>query len=216
VKREQDLKHDAWENAIISRLCASSSQMVVLFDHDGLASTTAVFERLVGKGYDVYDYTDNLSLFFYLASKGQMGSINVDSKLLIRISADLANTTQMPYTVLINADLIELRLEDFFAGIAAKAVKELPSQYYDLLYELLRSQPQNLTSYNESIDFITRRVFGIDIAGITSEVQFWAVLFKLHYTDTELPGFAVNSLKHAGSGFVGGYETDLNEALRSS
>lgn len=216
MKREQDLKHEEWLNAIIERLCASSSRMVILFDHDDLASTTAVFERLMGKGYDVYDYTDNLSLFFYLASKGQMGSINVDSKLMIRISADLAHTTQLPYSVLVNADVIELRLEDFFAGIASKAVKELPSQYYDLLYELLRSLPQNLTSYNESIDFITRRVFGIDIAGITSEVQFWAVLFKLHYTDSELPGFAVNSLEHAGTGYIGGYETDLEQALRSS
>lgn len=216
MKREQGLKHDEWLNAIIERLCASSSRMVILFDHDGLASTTAVFERLVSKGCDVYDYTDNLSLFFYLASKRQMGSTNVDSKLMIRISADLADKAQLPYSVLVEADVIELRLEDFFAGIAAKAVKELPGQYYDLLYEMLRSQPQNLTSYNESIDFITRRVVGIDIAGITSEVQFWAVLFKLHYTDTELPGFAVNSLKHAGAVYIVGYETDLEQAFRSS
>ena len=216
MKREQDLKHEEWLNAIIERLCASSSRMAILFDHDGLASTTAVYERLVGKGYDVYDYNDNLSLFFYLASKWQMGSINTDSKLLIRISADLADTTQLPYTVLINADQIELRLEDFFAGLFAKAVKELPSQNYDLLYELLRSQPQNLTSYNESIDFITRRVFGIDIAGITSEVQFWAVLFKLHYTDTELPGFLVDRLRNTGCGFMEVYEIDLEQALRSS
>lgn len=216
MNREQDLKHGKWLSAIIERLCASSSQMVILFDHDGLASTTAVFERLVGIGYDIYDYTDNLSLFFYLASKGQMGSINTDSKLLIRISADLADTTQLPYTVLINGDLIELRLEDFFAGIAAKAVNDLPSQYYDLLYELLRSQPQNLTSYSESIDFLTRRVFGIDIAGITSEVQFWAVLFKLHYTDSELPGFVVEKLRKTGCGFMEVYEIDLEQALRSS
>jgi hypothetical protein len=112
--------------------------------------------------------------------------------------------------------LIELRLEDFFEGISTKAVKELPSQYYDLLFKLLRSQPQSLASYNESIDFITRRVFGVDIAGITSEVQFWAVVFRLHYTETELPGFVVDRLRDSGSGFVGCYEIDLEKALRSS
>jgi len=189
--------------------------MVILFDHDGLAATTAVFERLVGNGYDIYDYVDNLSLFFYLESKWLKGGKDLDSKLLVRISADQTVNAKLPYSVLVNADVIELRLEDFFEGISAKAVKELPSQYYDLLYELLRSQPQNLTSYNESIDFVTRRVFGIDIAGITSEVQLWAVLFKLHFADTELPGFALNSLKHSGTGYIGGYGIDLEQALRS-
>lgn len=216
MKSEQGIKQGAWINAIIWRLCAYSAPMVILFDYDGLTSNTAIFERLVGIGYDVYDYTDNLSLFFYLENQKQKESNGVDSKLMIRISADQADNAQLPYSVLINADVIELWLEDFFAGIAAKAVKELPSQYYDLLYELLRSQPQNLTSYNESIDFITRRVFGIDIAGITSEVQFWAILFKLHYTDTELPGFLVNKLHKAGERFVTGYEVDPEHVLVSS
>lgn len=216
MNREQDLKHGKLLSAIIGRLCASSSQMVILFDYDGLVSTTAVFERLVGNGYDVYDYTDNLSLFFYLESKWLKDGKDFDLKLLVRISADQAVNSKMPYTVLVNADAIELRLEDFFEGISTKAVKELPSQNYDLLFELLRSQPQSLTSYNESIDFITRRVFGIDIAGITSDIQFWAVLFKLHYTDTELPRFMVDRLHDSGSGFVNNYEIDLEQALTSS
>lgn len=216
MKREQDLKHEKWLSAIIERLCASSSQMVILFDHDCLVTTTAVFERLVGNGYDIYDYVDNLSLFFYLESKWLKGGKDLDSKLLVRISADQTVNAKLPYSVLVNADVIELRLEDFFEGISTKAVKELPCQYYDLLFELLRSQPQSLTSYNESIDFITRRVFGIDIAGITSDVQFWAVLFKLHYTDTELPRFVVDRLRDSGSGFVNNYEIDIEQALRSS
>lgn len=216
MNREQDLKYGELLGAIIERLCASSSQMVILFDYDGLASTTAFFERLVGNGYDIYDYTDNLSLFFYLESKWLKDGKDFDLKLLVRISADQAVNSKLPYTVLVNADVIELRLEDFFEGISTKAVKELPSQYYDQLFELLRSQPQSLTSYNESIDFITRRVFGVDIAGITSEVQFWAVVFRLHYTETELPGFVVDRLRDSGSGFVGCYEIDLEKALRSS
>lgn len=210
------MKQGAWINAIIGRLCAYSAQMEILFDHEGLAATTDVFERLVGNGYDIYDYVDNLSLFFYLESKWLKGGKDSDSKLLVRISADQTVNAKLPYSVLVNADVIELRLEDFFEGISTKAVKELPSQYYDQLFELLRFQPQSLTSYNESIDFITRRVFGIDIAGITSEVQFWAVLFKLHYTDTELPGFVVDRLLETGSIFVNNYEIDLEQALTSS
>lgn len=216
MKSEQGMKQDAWINAIIGRLCASSAQMVILFDYDGLTANTAIFERLVGTGHDVYDYTDNLSLFFYLASKWQMGSINTDSKLMIRISADLADNAQLPYSVMVNAERIELRLEDFFAGLNAKAIKELPSQYYSSLFELLGSHSQDHASYNESIDFITRRVFGIDIAGISSEVQFWAILFKLHYTDTELPGFLVDKLHDAGDRFVTDYEVDLEHVLASS
>lgn len=210
------MKQGAWINAIIGRLCASSAQMVILFDYDGLTSNTAIFERLVGTGYDVYDYTDNLSLFFYLESQKQKESNGVDSKLIIRISADLADNAQVSYAVIVHAEKVELRLEDFFAGLNAKAIKELPSQYYSQLFEMLGSHPQNLASYNESIDFITRRVFGIDIAGISNEVQFWVVLFKLHYTDTELPGFVVDRLHDSGSGFVGFYEIDLEQALRSS
>jgi hypothetical protein len=190
--------------------------MVILFDHDGLASTTAVFERLVGKGYDVYDYTDNLSLFFYLESYKQKESNGVDSKLMIRISADLADNAQLPYSVMVNAERIELRLEDFFAGLNVKAIKELPCQYYSNLFELLGSHPQDTTSYKESIDYITRRVFGIDIAGISNEVQFLAILFKLHYTDTELPGFMVDKLHDAGDRFVTDYKIDLRYALESS
>lgn len=216
MDREHSPKHENWQNAIIGRLCALESQMVVLFDHDDLSSTTTVFERLVGNRYDIYDYTDNLSLLFYLESKWLKSGRNLDSRLLVRISADQTVNAKLPYSVLVNADVIELRLEDFFEGISTKAVKELPSQYYDLLFELLRSQPQSLTSYNESIDFITRRVFGIDIAGITSDVLFWAVLFKLHYTDTELPRFVVEKLRKTGCGFMEVYEIDLEQALRSS
>jgi len=210
------MKQDAWINAIIGRLCAFSAPMVILFDYDGMTSNTANFERLVDAGYDVYDYTDNLSLFFYLASQKQIVPNSVESKLMIRISADLADNAQLPYSVMVNAERIELRLEDFFAGLNPKAIKELPSQYYSQLFEMLGSHPQNLASYNESIDFITRRVFGIDIAGISSEVQFWAALFKVHYTDTELPGFLVDKLHDAGDRFVTDYEIDLEHVLVSS
>lgn len=210
------MKQGAWINAIIGRLCAYSAPMVILFDYDGLTSNTAIFEHLVGKGYDVYDYTDNLSLFFYLESYKQKESNGVDSKLMIRISADLADNAQLPYSVMVNAERIELRLEDFFAGLNAKAIKELPCQYYSNLFELLGSHPQDTTSYKESIDYITRRVFGIDIAGISNEVQFLAILFKLHYTDTELPGFMVDKLHDAGDRFVTDYKIDLRYALESS
>jgi hypothetical protein len=216
VKSEQGMKQGAWINAIIGRLCAYSAPMVILFDYDGLTSNSAIFEHLVGKGYDVYDYTDNLSLFFYFESYKQKESNGVDSKLMIRISADLADNAQLPYSVMVNAERIELRLEDFFIGLNAKAIKELPSQYCSNLFELLSSQPQNLAAYNESIDFITRRVFGIDQAGISNEVQFWAILFKLHYTDTELPGFLVDKLHDAGDRFVTDYKIDLRYALESS
>lgn len=216
MKSEQVKTNDFLINAIIGRLCAYSSQKVILFDHDSLASTTAFFERFVGNGYDVYDYTDNLSLYFYLENKRQASPVSEKSKVLIRISADLADHAQLPYSVLVNSEAIHLRLDDYFVGISAKAVKELPSQYYDKLFELLRGQPQNLASYNDSIDFITRRVFGIDIAGISTEVQFWAVLFKLHYTDTELPGFVVSKMLNGGTGLLGGYDLDLDHALRSS
>ncbi len=210
------MKQDTWINAIIGRLCTHSAQMVILFDYDGLTANTAIFERLAGTGYDVYDYADNLSLFFYLESQKQIESNGVESKLMIRIFADLADNAQLPYSVIVNAERIELRLEDVFAGLNAKAIRELPSQYYRTLFELLGSHPQNLASYNESIDFITRRVFGIDIAGISSEAQFWAILFKVHYRDTELPGFLMDKLHDAGSGFVNNYEIDFEQALRSS
>ncbi len=216
MKSEQVPTNDLLVNAIIERLCAFSSQMVVLFDYDGLAATTDLFERLVDNGYDVYDYTDNLSLYFYLESKRQVSPGAEKSKVLIRISADLADLARLPYSVLMNSEAIHLRLDDYFEGISAKAVKELPNQYYVMLFDLLRAQPQNLANYNESIDFLTRRVFRIDIAGISTEVQFWAVLFKLHYTDTELPEFVVNKLWNAGTGLLGGYDIDLDHALRSS
>ncbi|HPI26793.1 MAG TPA: BREX-3 system phosphatase PglZ, partial [Candidatus Cloacimonadota bacterium] len=200
----------------MGRLCAYSAQMVILFDYDGLTANTAIFERLVGTRYDVYDYTDNLSLFFYLESHKQKESNDVDSRLMIRISADLADNAQLPYSVMVNAERIELRLEDFFAGLNVKAIKELPCQYYSNLFELQGTHPQDTTSYKESIDYITRRVFGIDQAGISSEVQFWAILFKVHYTDTELPGFLVDKLHDAGDKFVTDYEIDLEHVLVSS
>lgn len=215
MKSEQGRKQDAWINAIIGRLCAYSAQMVILFDYDGLTANTAIFERLVGTRYDVYDYTDNLSLFFYLESHKQKESNDVDSRLMIRISADLADNAQLPYSVMVNAERIELRLEDFFAGLNVKAIKELPCQYYSNLFELQGTHPQDTTSYKESIDYITRRVFGIDQAGISSEVQFWAILFKVHYTDTELPGFLVDKIHDAGDRFVTDYEIDLRHALES-
>ena len=210
------MKQDAWINAIIQRLCTHSTQMVILVDHDGLTSNTAIFERLVDTGYDVYDYTDNLSLFFYLESKIQMVSGNDDSILMIRISAELVDIAQLPYSVIVHAEKIELRLEDFFAGLNAKAIKQLPSQYYNRLFALLGSDSPALTSYDDSIDFITRRVFGIDIAGITTEVQFWAILFKAHYTEAELPGFIVEKLLKLGNRFVPDYGTDLEHVLQSS
>jgi hypothetical protein len=200
---------------VVDTISSFQSTNLILFDYDGLTSNTAVFERLVSAGYDVFDYTNNLSLFFYLESKREMASGNDDSKLMIRISADLTDNAQLPYSVLVNAERIELRLEDFFVGLSTKAIKELPGQYYGYLFELLGSHPQNLASYNQSIDFVTRLVFGIDIAGITSEVQFWAVLFRVHYTDTELPGFLVDKLHDAGDRFVTDYEINLRHALES-
>ncbi|MDD3535033.1 MAG: BREX-3 system phosphatase PglZ [Candidatus Cloacimonetes bacterium] len=206
---------DLLVNAIIQRLCSISHQMVILFDHDSLVSSTVVFERIADKGFDLYDYTDNLSLYFYLENKRRMNLESENRRILIRVSADLVNLAQVPYSVLMQSDVIHLRLDDFFTGIAAKAVRELPSQYFEKLYELLQTQAQNLASYSESIDFIARRILGIDTAGISTELQFWAVLFKLHYKDTVLPEFIVNNLLNVGKELVDGYDIDLDRVLKS-
>ncbi|MCB5260715.1 MAG: hypothetical protein LHW48_09650, partial [Candidatus Cloacimonetes bacterium] len=76
MRNFQNSKFSNWHCALIERLCAYSAQMVILFDFDCLTSNTSIFERIVGTGYDVYDYNDNLSLFFYLESKRQMVSGN--------------------------------------------------------------------------------------------------------------------------------------------
>ncbi len=216
MKRSPSPKHENWQNAIIGRLCAQSSKMVVLFDYDDLSSTMAIFERFVGYGFDVYDYTDNLSLYYYLERVWLSNSIKDSYKLLIRVSFELAENAKLPYSVLSNAEIIGFRLEDFFEGISVKAIKELSSKCYDKLYDLLGTTAESDLSYNDSIDFLTRRVFGIDVSGITGEVHVWAVLFKLHYSDTELPEFAVNKLRYAGTGYLNGYDIDLEQALRSS
>ncbi len=212
----QDSNNGAFASAIIERLSACSAQMMILFDHDSLTLNTAAFERIVDAGYEVYDYTDNLSLFFYLESQIKSNPKDRRSKLIIRISANLADIARLPYAVIINAHRIELRLEDFFVGLNAKAVKELPDQYYHKLFDLLQTDPQELGTYDKSTEFITRRIFVVDPAGINNETQFWAVLFKLHYNGTELPGFVINKLHDIGVGFVKDYELDLELALLSS
>ena len=216
MKSEQVQSKDLLINAIIEHLCASSYQLVVLLDHDDLSSTMTIFERLVGNRFDVYDFTDNLSLYYYLENMWQSNTFKESCKLLIRVSADLADSARLPYSVMSNAEVIDLRLDDFFKGVSTKAINELGSDYYDKLYELFSTTAVSDISYNGSIDFITRRVFGIDVSGISSEVQFWAVLFKLHYTETGLPGFVINKLKQTGVGLVSGYDIDLEQALRGS
>ena len=215
MKNEQGPTNGLLGNAIIRRLCAFSCEMVILVDHDGLASSSVVFERLVRNGFDLYDYTDNLSLYFYLENKRKISPASEDLKLLIRISAELDVQAQIPYSILKQSEIIHLRLDDFFKGIVSKAVRELPSQYYEKLFELLQVKPKNLTSYNDSIDFLTRSIFGIDIAGIITEAQFWVILFKLHYTDTELPEFIVNKLLNADIVYMDEYDIDLVRALKS-
>ena len=155
----QDSNNGAFASAIIERLSACSAQMMILFDHDSLTLNTAAFERIVDAGYEVYDYTDNLSLFFYLESQIKSNPKDRRSKLIIRISANLADIARLPYAVIINAHRIELRLEDFFVGLNAKAVKELPDQYYHKLFDLLQTDPQELGTYDKSTEFITRRIF---------------------------------------------------------
>jgi len=201
---------------LIVNIISLDAMIQIVYDHDELLADLGTYETITFHSFDVYDYSDNLSLFYYLESKWQRECRSDHHGLIIKVSGSSLDSARLPYSICNSAEIIELRIEDYFKGISAKALKELPTQYYDKLYELLETGHECRLSYFESTDFITRRVFGIDIAGITSEVQFWAVLFKLHNTDTELPGFVVDILRDTGSRFVNNYEIDLEQALGSS
>ena len=216
MKRIIEHPHDNWQNAIIASLCASSSQVVVVVDFDSIIGTTAIFERLVDAGFDIFDYSDNLSLYYYLESKWLNNLSSAEQRLLIKLSGSDAEKSRLPYSIIKIAEIIELRIENYFKGISGKALNQLPSQYYDKLYSLLGSQAERKMSYEESIDFISRRVFGIDISAISDELKIWEHLFNIHYTDSELPIFVIHKIKQSGSGYLSKYDIDLDKVLTNS
>ncbi len=216
MRRINEHPHDSWQNAIIASLCASSSQVVVVADIDNIIGATAIYERLMGTGFDIFDYSDNLGLYYYLESKWLNNLSTHGQRLIIKLSGSDLENSRLPYSILKTAEIIELRIEDYFKGISGKALTELPAQYYDKLYDLLRSKPEQKMSYEASIDFISRRVFGIDLSAISDELKLWEHLFNIHYTDTELPEFIVRRLKQTASAYLSNYDIEIDKVLTSS
>jgi hypothetical protein len=187
-------RSESWTDDIVAKFSDCICEIVIVFDPDQLLTDMRLSERIQALGYEIFDYSDNVALWYYLESCYFADSIDKRNKLLINISKRDCSEEYLPYHIVDQAAIISLRIEDIFENISPQVLSEIPNIYYDELYQSLFSNPPVKSSYDASRDYILRYIYNIDSNSVNSDLDLLRVLLRLHYKEMVLSNALGNRL----------------------
>ena len=177
---------ESWADDIVAKFSDCISEIVIVFDPDQLLTDMKLSERIQALGYEIFDYSDNIALWYYLESCYFAGFKDTRNKLLINISKKDCSEEYLPYNIVYQSAKISLRIEDIFENISPQVLSEIPNIYYDELYKSLFSNPPVKSSYDASRDYILRYIYNIDSNSVNSDLDLLRILLRLHYKEMVL------------------------------
>jgi hypothetical protein len=189
-----------WPRLILERLQPDTSNLLVVFDPDGLVLDEEILSALDAMGFGVLAFEDPITFrYAYEANYRSRWDCREDAPLIVVVQDRKGERLPLPYDVWHAGRKISLSLTDIFPKLSYPVVAALEKSELDKLYLAYRRYDGPVLNERETKEYILQHVFGIIPGMINSPVELLKMLLSRHCNLVTLPnildGHLVYSLR---------------------
>lgn len=174
-------------DTIVNELSISLNEINIAVDPDEILGDEELLERLVSRDFVIIRYEDPVRFRYEYESRYRENlESNKSTRLLIIYPGEDSSINSIPYDVLSKAKVHKYNLFEIFSQFSYQAVKDLPRDLYNDLYEI-SGQVENTLGTNASIDLILKNLYNLNSNDIHSPSDLLRTLLQFQISFGFLP-----------------------------
>ena len=170
---------------ILSRFTGSVSRITAADDPDGLLRETGVLAALEEYGFQILFFDEPVA--FRFAYETRVRAAWDRGERFDLVVAHSGGEPSLPFDVTAGAQMVSLRLDDFFPHLSSAVVRELDPADRDRLFPVQAEAGRKALGDDETRDFVLRRLFGVTPETIHGPADLLALLSERHYAGRRFP-----------------------------
>ena len=213
----------SWRAVVLDHFSAeiaSSCQMTVVADPDGLLLDDAVGAELATLGFDVAPYRDAIEFRYYYETRHRKRwDAGQHSSLVVSAPFPGDSLGRVPDDILAGADrqgrVIEMSLARIFPTLANDVLSDLDRADLDAVWGAISTSGKDTLGRTQTQDLVLRAVFKLSAEMVTVEEDLLAQLLRLHHRDRVVPGSLAARFAHSVSEQITFAEWPIKELIDS-
>lgn len=207
-----------WQDVVINKFIdIYDLQSVVVIDQDNLMHDDYLISQLQQRQYDILNFSKEVSFRFEFEESYRSRWDNSGKTQTVIIVQSHNETEHLPYDIVMKSKEIRLSLMDVFPQLNYVILQNLDKIFYQKLFtahQKLKEQNKSFQkSPKETIYFLLRSVFSIDLFAINSNENIVKMLIEIHYANVSIPLELQRELIYALENQTTGFSIDLQQAF---
>lgn len=170
-----------WNEIILSRITNSILDISIVIDNDNILNGESILLEINKDNYEILEMNDLEETRLAI----EMRKVSKYAKKLLIVSKKYKKD-EIPYDFQRDWDVIELKLQSLFDGLDYNVLKNIDSSLYGEIYEKLIKERQTFLGENNTLNFITKKIYDIDISSIETEQKFISTLLKVYLNKNDI------------------------------
>lgn len=178
-----------WQESLLTKITPEHRRFQLAHDPDGLLLDENTLSILVGRGFAVLRYENEISFRLEFETRFRArwdDGQEAESTAVLVIYAE-ETLDDLPWDIAHAAFVHKLSLREWFPDLDVSVVREVPAAKLGRLFERYQNQRPGPLGANATADFILVGVFKIADALIETEAELLRLLLDLHFRRVELP-----------------------------
>jgi len=178
----------SWRNTILKDFVPNVSKLTLVADPDCLLTEEKLAMELRERGFDLIEFNDPIEFRYAYESKYRsFWDRGEHTDLVVVLRFQDAELAALPYDLLQAGRKLSFSLGKLFPNMSYLVVEQLDSCLLDTLFDAQKKTSPDRMGDNATKDFILRHVFGVAAELISTEVELFRFLLRIHYSNTVIP-----------------------------
>ncbi|KMQ51965.1 alkaline phosphatase [Chitinispirillum alkaliphilum] len=185
----------SWRNTILVDFVPNVAKLTLVSDPDCLLTEEKLAMELRDRGFDLIEFNDAIEFRYAYESKYRsIWDQGEHTDLIVILRLQDAELTVLPYDLLQAGRKLSFSLGDLFPNMSYPVVEQLDRSLLDSLFDAQKKTNPDRMGDNATKDFILRHVFGVAAELISTEVELFRFLLRLHYGNSAMPAMLADRL----------------------
>lgn len=194
----------SWRNTILKDFVPNVAKLTLVSDPDCLLTEEKLAIELRDRGFNLIEFNDPIEFRYAYESKYRsIWDRGEYTDLVVILRLQDAELATLPYDLLQAGRKLFFSLGDLFPNMSYPVIEQLDRSLLDSLFDAQKKTSPERMGDNATKDFILRHVFGVAAELISTEVELFRFLLRLHYGNSAIPstlaGRLVEVLENSGS-----------------
>lgn len=188
-----------WNEIILSKITNSILDISIVIDNDNILNDESILLEINKDNYEILEMNDleevRLAIEIRKASKYAKKLLIVSKKY---------KKEEIPYDFQRDWDVIDLKLQSLFDGLDYNVLKNIDSSLYGEIYEKFIKERQSFIGENNTLNFITKKIYDIDISSIDGEQKLISTLLKVYLNKKDIDKYIGSYLLNKVDEYISG------------